>query len=103
MCPWTCHSGRDYGWKWYWARKMESMFKTAVSLEETGKMEIVALDKTGTITSGEPQVTDIVPANGMSQDESELLVLAFTFWRQKSEHPLAKAITGRVESEVEQS
>ena len=76
------------------------MFKTAVSLEETGKMEIVALDKTGTITSGEPQVTDILPANGVS--ESELLVLAYIL-EKKSEHPLAKAITGRVESEVEQS
>ena len=76
------------------------MFKTAVSLEETGKMEIVALDKTGTITSGEPQVTDILPANGIS--ESELLVLAYIL-EKKSEHPLAKAITGRVESEVEQS
>jgi len=76
------------------------MFKTAVSLEETGKMEIVALDKTGTITSGEPQVTDILPANGIS--ESELLVLAYSL-EKKSEHPLAKAITGRVESEVEQS
>ena len=76
------------------------MFKTAVSLEETGKMEIVALDKTGTITSGEPQVTDILPANGVS--ESELLILAYIL-EKKSEHPLAKAITGRVESEVEQS
>ena len=76
------------------------MFKTAVSLEETGKMEIVALDKTGTITSGKPQVTDILPANGVS--ESELLVLAYIL-EKKSEHPLAKAITGRVESEVEQS
>ena len=76
------------------------MFKTAVSLEETGKMEIVVLDKTGTITSGEPQVTDILPANGIS--ESELLVLAYIL-EKKSEHPLAKAITGRVESEVEQS
>ena len=76
------------------------MFKTAVSLEETGKMEIVALDKTGTITSGEPKVTDILPANGVS--ESELLVLAYIL-EKKSEHPLAKAITGRVESEVEQS
>ena len=76
------------------------IFKTAVSLEETGKMEIVALDKTGTITSGKPQVTDILPANGVS--ESELLVLAYIL-EKKSEHPLAKAITGRVESEVEQS
>ena len=63
------------------------MFKTAVSLEETGKMEIVALDKTGTITSGEPQVTDILPANGVS--ESELLVLAYIL-EKKSEHHLQK-------------
>ena len=46
------------------------LFKTAVSLEETGKVEIVALDKTGTITSGEPRVTDIVPAEGMSRDRN---------------------------------
>ena len=65
------------------------MFKTAVSLEETGKVEIVALDKTGTITSGEPQVTDLVPAEGVS--EEELLSLACAL-EQKSEHPLAKAI-----------
>ncbi len=45
------------------------MFKTAVSLEETGKMQIVALDKTGTITSGEPKVTDIFPAAGVTEDE----------------------------------
>ena len=63
-------------------------------------MEIVALDKTGTITSGEPQVTDILPVDGVS--ESELLILAYIL-EKKSEHPLAKAITGRVESEVEQS
>ena len=44
------------------------MFKTAVSLEETGKMQIVALDKTGTITSGEPKVTDIIPAAGVTED-----------------------------------
>ena len=65
------------------------MFKTAVSLEETGKMEIVALDKTGTITSGEPKVTDLVPAEGIG--EEELLQAAFVL-EQKSEHPLAKAI-----------
>lgn len=65
------------------------MFKTAVSLEETGKMQIVALDKTGTITRGEPKVTDIVPANGVT--EREFLEMAFTL-EQKSEHPLAKAI-----------
>ena len=65
------------------------LFKTAASLEETGRIEIVALDKTGTITSGEPEVTDILPAAGVSADE--LLRLANTLER-KSEHPLAKAI-----------
>lgn len=65
------------------------MFKTAVSLEETGKMEIVALDKTGTITSGEPKVTDILPVEGVT--EEELLKLAYAL-EQKSEHPLAGAI-----------
>jgi len=65
------------------------MFKTAVSLEETGKVDIVALDKTGTITAGEPKVTDIVPAEGVT--EQELLAYATTL-EQKSEHPLAKAI-----------
>ena len=65
------------------------LFKTAASLEETGRIEIVALDKTGTITSGEPKVTDIFPAEGISADE--LLHLANTLER-KSEHPLAKAI-----------
>lgn len=65
------------------------MFKTAVSLEETGKIDIVALDKTGTITAGEPKVTDILPAEGIS--EQELLSYAAAL-EQKSEHPLAKAI-----------
>lgn len=65
------------------------LFKTAVSLEEAGKMRIVALDKTGTITSGEPKVTDIIPAEGIS--EKELLTLAYVL-EQKSEHPLAKAV-----------
>ena len=65
------------------------LFKTAASLEETGRIEIVALDKTGTITSGEPKVTDILPAEGVSADE--LLRLANTLER-RSEHPLAKAI-----------
>ena len=65
------------------------MFKTAVSLEETGKVDIVALDKTGTITAGEPKVTDIVPADGVS--EQELLGYAIAL-EKKSEHPLAKAI-----------
>ena len=65
------------------------MFKTAVSLEETGKVQIVALDKTGTITMGEPQVTDIYAADGVSV--SELLTYAYAL-EQKSEHPLAKAV-----------
>ena len=65
------------------------MFKTAASLEATGKTQIVALDKTGTITSGEPKTTDILPAEGV--DEAELLKLAYTL-EQKSEHPLARAI-----------
>lgn len=70
------------------------MFKTAVSLEETGKMEIVALDKTGTITSGEPKVTDLIPADGVT--EEELLRFAFAL-EQKSEHPLAKAVLQKAE------
>ena len=65
------------------------LFKTAVSLEETGKMDVVCLDKTGTITKGEPQVTDIVAAEGVSIDE--LLLYAYSL-EQKSEHPLAKAV-----------
>ena len=65
------------------------LFKTAASLEETGKMDIVALDKTGTITSGEPKVTDILPAPGVSEEELLRLALAL---EQKSEHPLARAI-----------
>lgn len=76
------------------------MFKTAVSLEETGKMEIVALDKTGTITSGEPRVTDIFPGENVS--EEELLKLAFAL-ECKSEHPLAGAIlTEAAERNIEQ-
>ncbi len=67
------------------------MFKTAVSLEEAGKMQIVALDKTGTITSGEPKVTDLLPADGVS--EEELLYYA-ALLEEKSEHPLAKAVLG---------
>lgn len=73
------------------------MFKTAVSLEEAGKMQIVALDKTGTITSGEPKVTDILP-NGVT--EEELLTIAYLLER-KSEHPLAKAVIGYVEEKFE--
>ena len=65
------------------------LFKTATSLEETGKVEIVALDKTGTITKGEPHVTDIIPAEGITEDV--LLENAFCL-EAKSEHPLAKAI-----------
>ncbi len=65
------------------------MFKTAVSLEEAGKVEIVALDKTGTITSGKPKVTDMIPAEGISQEE--LLRLAYAL-ESRSEHPLARAI-----------
>lgn len=65
------------------------MFKTAVSLEEAGKIEVVALDKTGTITSGEPKITDILPAEGSSEDE--LLRIAAAL-EAKSEHPLARAI-----------
>ncbi len=72
------------------------MFKTAVSLEEAGKMEIVALDKTGTITNGEPRVTDIIPAEGIS--ETRLLELAFTL-EKRSEHPLARAVMVRAEEE----
>ena len=72
------------------------LFKTAVSLEEAGKVEIVALDKTGTITSGEPKVTDLLPAEGST--ESELLKLAYALER-KSEHPLAKAILQKAEEE----
>ena len=68
------------------------LFKTAVSLEETGKMQIVALDKTGTITEGEPVVTDLIPVEGIS--ETELLTVAYAM-EQKSEHPLAKAVIKR--------
>ena len=65
------------------------LFKTAVSLEEAGKTQIVALDKTGTITSGEPKVTDVLPAQGVTEDE---LLRAAAALEQKSEHPLAKAV-----------
>ena len=65
------------------------LFKNAASLEEAGKVRIVALDKTGTITSGEPKVTDIIPAPGYGEDE--LLRLAAAL-EQKSEHPLARAV-----------
>ena len=72
------------------------LFKTAVSLENTGKAQIVALDKTGTITRGEPEVTDIISVNGRS--ETELLSMAFAL-EKKSEHPLAKAINNRAEQD----
>ncbi|MGN1180016.1 MAG: heavy metal translocating P-type ATPase, partial [Suilimivivens sp.] len=70
------------------------MFKTAVSLEEAGKVNIVALDKTGTITSGEPEVTDLLPVRDISREE--LLFVAAAL-ENKSEHPLAKAIIGYVD------
>ena len=72
------------------------LFKTAVSLEETGKTEIVTLDKTGTITRGEPRVTDIVPADGLS--EHDLLTLAAVL-EKRSEHPLARAVMHRADEE----
>ena len=72
------------------------LFKTAVSLEETGKTQIVALDKTGTITQGEPKVTDLVPFDGFN--ENTLLQLAYSL-EKKSEHPLAKAIRQKAEQE----
>lgn len=65
------------------------LFKTPTSLEEAGKTNIAILDKTGTITKGEPVVTDIIPSEGIS--ENELLTLAYAL-ESKSEHPLAKAI-----------
>lgn len=70
------------------------LFKTAVSLEETGRVQIVALDKTGTITSGQPEVTDILPAEGFT--EKELLTLALSL-EKKSEHPLARAVLKKAE------
>ena len=72
------------------------LFKNAVSLENTGKVEIVALDKTGTITQGKPQVTDLCPAPGVSG--AELLQLAYNL-EAKSEHPLARAIVMRAQME----
>ena len=70
------------------------LFKTAVSLEKTGKVQIVALDKTGTITSGEPRVTDILSAPGITEKN---LLEAASALEKKSEHPLAKAIMARAE------
>ena len=72
------------------------LFKTSESMELAGKMQIVALDKTGTITAGRPMVTDIIPANGFS--ERELLIKAYSL-EIMSEHPLAKAIVARGEQE----
>ena len=72
------------------------LFKTAASLEAAGRTQIVALDKTGTITSGEPKVTDILPAEGVT--EGELLTLAAALER-KSEHPLAKAVLAHTEAQ----
>ena len=71
------------------------LFKTAASLEETGKTQIVALDKTGTITCGQPKVTDILP-NGVTSEE--LISIAY-YLEKKSEHPLAKAIVEYAENE----
>lgn len=72
------------------------LFKTAASLEGAGKVNIAALDKTGTITKGEPRVTDIIPAEGMKEDE--LLNMAYSL-EIKSEHPLAKAVIKKAEDE----
>ena len=76
------------------------MFKNAVSLEEAGKMQIVALDKTGTITSGEPKVTDVLPAEGVTEEE---LLFYANLLEKKSEHPLAKAILVYAKDFVEES
>lgn len=75
--------------------KQGILFKTAVSLEETGKVCVVALDKTGTITSGKPRVTDLIPAEGF--DETSLLKLAYALER-KSEHPLSRAVIAEAEA-----
>ena len=75
------------------------MFKTAVSLEETGKTQIIALDKTGTITRGEPEVTDICAAEGVT--EEELLAYAYVL-EKKSEHPLARAVLEFAEGQSEE-
>ncbi len=72
------------------------LFKNAVSLEEAGKVQIVALDKTGTITAGEPKVTDIYPADGVSEEN----LLKFAYYLEKnSEHPLAKAVLVKAQAE----
>ena len=72
------------------------LFKTAVSLEEAGKVDIIALDKTGTITNGSPKVTDVIPADDVKRED--LLFFAGTL-EQKSEHPLARAILDYVEEQ----
>ena len=69
--------------------KQGVLFKTAAALEETGRVDIVALDKTGTVTAGEPKLTDLLPAEGVS--EAELLRLAASL-ESRSEHPLARAV-----------
>ena len=74
------------------------LFKTAISLEQMGKTRIVVLDKTGTITSGHPKVTDVIPAEGVTEDR--LLVCAAALER-KSEHPLAKAILEHTHTDLE--
>ena len=71
------------------------LFKTAVSLEEAGKVRVVALDKTGTITTGQPRVTDVLPAPGVTE---EALIAAAYALEQRSEHPLARAVVERAES-----
>ena len=78
------------------AAKKGILFKNAAALEEAGKVKIVALDKTGTITAGEPKVTDICPADGIS--EKQLLQMAYSL-EKGSEHPLAKAILQKAEEE----
>lgn len=72
------------------------LFKTAASLEETGRVQVVALDKTGTITKGEPRVTDILPGPGVAEDK--LLGLAAAL-EAKSEHPLARAVMAKAEED----
>ncbi|MGN0536948.1 MAG: heavy metal translocating P-type ATPase [Acutalibacteraceae bacterium] len=72
------------------------LFKTAAALETAGKVQIIALDKTGTITKGEPEVTDIIPVSGI--EENELLKMAYSL-EKKSEHPLAKAILKKAETD----
>ncbi len=73
------------------------LFKTAVSLEEAGKVQIVALDKTGTITSGMPKVTDIIPIEGI--DAKTLIAMAYAL-EEKSEHPLARAVCEYAQNEL---